>query len=359
MEKNTFWSFFVLRMRQFFVPNTTFFLIAAIFTGLLFPLNGEVQSNYFSTAKICSTEKLNEELKKKTLGMCWNFGADSYFRFESKNGEVYFEICLGPLPELYRDFITRFQDQFIKNSSEKFLFSYRLKEDGSEEFHRFSDSPHVHPDDYSYLIAKRRVFDDAYPQQMSRAAFEEVIKTKSILFYTGAGLSRASNVPTMDQLYQLLGLEMGERFLFSLEKALIKPREFASNILIFHNACIYSPPTAAHIALKNISLFKNCRIITENLDALHEASGISPYRVDPNHLRNEIDEKTLSFFDYIICIGLSHDDRGFLGWYKEKYPQGKIIAIDLQQPSYLGDEDFLISGDVQEILPAVLLGLFP
>lgn len=90
---------------------------------------------------------------------------------------------------------------------------------------------------------------------------------------------------------------------------------------------------------------------------LHEASGIFPYRVDPNHLRHEIDGKTFSFFDYIICAGLSYDDRGFLGWYKEKHPQGKIIAIDLRQPYYLGDEDLWISGDIQEILPAVLLDL--
>ena len=52
-------------------------------------------------------------------------------------------------------------------------------------------------------------------------------------------------------------------------------------------------------------------------------------------------------------MGLSYDDRGFLGWYKQQNPQGKIIAIELNQPSYLGDEDFLAIGDIQEIVPAI------
>ena len=28
-----------------------------------------------------------------------------------------------------------------------------------------------------------------------------------------------------------------------------------------------------------------------------------------------------------------------------------IISVDLQQPSYLGDEDFIVKGDLQELIP--------
>ena len=121
----------------------------------------------------------------------------------------------------------------------------------------------------------------------------------------------------MNQLHDLLSLETGEKFLPSLENAIKKPRQFASNILVFHKACLFSAPTKAHLALKDIAFFKNIRLITENLDCLHEASGIFPYRIDARHLRDEIGSEVLTQFDYIICVGLSHDDRGFLGWYKQ------------------------------------------
>jgi hypothetical protein len=42
-----------------------------------------------------------------------------------------------------------------------------------------------------------------------------------------------------------------------------------------------------------------------------------------------------------------------LGWYKEQNPQGKIIAIDIQKPSYLGNEDFWIKDDLQIFFPTI------
>jgi hypothetical protein len=81
--------------------------------------------------------------------------------------------------------------------------------------------------------------------------------------------------------------------------------------------------------------------VTENLDCLHEYSGILPYRINAEELR-EIASSQLHNIDYVVCVGLSYDDKGFLGWYKKNNPKGKIIAIDLGHPSYLGDEDFII-----------------
>jgi NAD-dependent SIR2 family protein deacetylase len=313
----------------------------------------------FLAPKLCSIEEITETLKQKTLDISWTFGPDSYFRFKSGNQEIDFEICLGKLPPEYDNFLSRFQNQFVKNTSGNLVFFYRLKEDGSETLHQPSDFVPTHPDEPSYLLTKRRVFENAHPQQMSQMELIQLIKSKNVLFYTGTGLSLASEVPTRDKLHDLLGLEVGERVLFSLEKALTHPREVASKVLTLHQASLSSPPTPAHIALKELAVFKNVGIITKNLDVLHERSGISPYRIDPHQLRQETGKKTFLPFDYIICVGLSSDDRGFLGWYKEKNPQGKIVALDLKQPPYLGDEDFLMTGDIQEILPAVQQALIP
>ena len=92
----------------------------------------------------------------------------------------------------------------------------------------------------------------------------------------------------------------------------------------FHNACFLSPPTEAHKALKKLAIFKNTKIVTENLDCLHEYSGILPYRINAEQLREEVGGYQLSQIDYIICVGLSYDDRGFLGWYNKcNNPKGE------------------------------------
>ena len=232
------------------------------------------------------------------------------------------------------------------------IFSYKITKTGEEEINNPSLSKNSgQPEEYSYIVTDRRIIELANPQSLSETDLEEIIKNKHVLFYTGAGLSRASNVPAMDELNELLSLEVDERFFFSFEKAIESPCFFAEKIKSFSDACLYSPPTPAHIALKELSLFNNTRIITENLDCLHESSGISPYRIEAEHLRSEIGGRALVDVDYIICIGLSFDDRGFLGWYKQQNPQGKIIAIDVKQPSYLGNEDFWISEDLQTLIP--------
>ncbi len=326
------------------------FLILSVFAYL--PYNAYAESNYFSNPYLYSSEELTQELGKKTIDMCWTFGQDSHFRFVSGNNEVYFEICLGTLPNMYNDFVFRIQNKFIQNEETKqLIFSYKIKNE-REEINAHKVLKRNRPNESSYIVTDRRVIEKAIPQQMSTEELTEVIRSKNILFYTGAGLS-ALKVPTMNELNKLLGLEeTGERVFFFLENVLNNPREWASKILSFHKACIFSTPTKAHLALKELAVLKNIRIITENLDCLHEASGIYPYRIDAKHIR-EMGTEFLSQFDYIICIGLKTDDRGFLSWYKQHNLQGKIIAVDLEQPLYLGNEDFLLIGDLQEVIPSI------
>ena len=197
-----------------------------------------------------------------------------------------------------------------------------------------------------YTVAKRRVFEEAAPKKIRQDDLEKVLREGNVLFYTGAGISKASNVPYMDELISLLGIEED-----SVEEAIQNPEEFVKRISQFHLAALYCPPTKAHLALKELARLKNVAILTENLDGLHEASGVFPYRIDPMDLKKE--GSSLGSFEYVICLGLSHDDRGFLGYFKELNPEGKIIAIDLHKPSYLGYEDYLLVGDVQVVIPAL------
>ena len=312
------------------------------------------ENNYFLSPQLYSDQELSAMREDKTLDMCWFFEESSHFRFVSGNEEVYFEIHLGQLPDFYKDFLSRVKDKFVRNDAEQLVFSYKLAASGLEETNGFSvPIKEGHPDTFSYIVTERRIIEDAYPTLINQTALESIIKNKKVLFYTGAGLSLASNVPAMNELNELLGLEVGERFVFSLKKAMESHREFAERIKTFHDACLYSAPTPAHFALRDLSLYNNTRLVTENLDCLHEATGIFPYRIDAKHLREEVGRASLAQFDYIICVGLSFDDRGFLGWYKEQNPQGKIIAVDIHQPSYLGDEDFWIKDDLQVLFPSI------
>jgi NAD-dependent SIR2 family protein deacetylase len=339
-----------------FRQHKTFIIFSFLILASL-SLHAYGQSDYFSTARFCSSEELHQELKDKTLDMAWHFGEDSHFRFVSKDDEVYFEIYLGTLPDIYSDFISQVKNSFVEapiGEPQRIVFSYRVNTEGRKEmnvpqqFHR-----RLHPDEDSYLLTGRRVIEDAMPLWIDEEELSTIIKNHSVLFYTGAGLSLASNVPAMNELQSLLGLEKGENFLFSLRNAIENPEELASKIFGFRKACFSSAPTKAHFALKELATLKNIRLITENLDCLHEASGVYPYRIDAKHLRDEVGAESLAQFDYIICVGLSYDDRGFLAWYKKHNPKGKIIAIDLQQPSYLGDEDFLLVGDLQEVIASI------
>lgn len=182
------------------------------------------------------------------------------------------------MPDFYKDLLSRVKHKFILNDSGQLIFSYKLVASGLEETNAFSvPKKKGRPDEFSYIVTERRIIEDAHPALINQTALESIIKTKKVLFYTGAGLSLASDVPAMNELNELLGLEIGERFVFSLEKAIESPRVFAEKIRSFHNACLYSSPTPAHFALRGLSLYNNTRLVTENLDCLHEASGILPY----------------------------------------------------------------------------------
>lgn len=315
----------------------------------------ERKADFFSNPAVISSNEIHEQLDSKSLDMCWQFGENDFFHFISKKDEVYFEIFFANVPGSYSEsakkvFIEK-TSSFDNKEKKHYVFSYEWKSNEQPVI----NLPREHDkergsNNSSYLVDTRRVFEQSTPQNINEDEILSIISNKNILFYTGAGISVASEVPSMTQLEDLLGLKRGEELAISLEKAVRNPEEFSKKIVGFHNACFFSPSTKAHKALTKLAVFKNTKIVTENLDCLHEYSGILPYRINAEELR-EIGGLQLSSIDYIICIGLSYDDRGFLGWYKNKNPKGKIISVDLGTPSYLGDEDFLIQADLQYLIP--------
>jgi len=209
----------------------------------------------------------------------------------------------------------------------------------------------------SYLFSeKRRVFEKKKnPQCMSFHELEHYLLNNKVAFYTGAGISISGGVWGMDALCKELGLEQfkqdPEIFVENLAR---KKEEVFEKFKNFCESMFFNPPTGAHYALKNIAERLQCPVLTENLDYLHEQTGIKPQKLfNVKKSKRLFSSKFLKKIDAIVCIGLSYDDRAFLAWYKENNPTGKIISIDIKQPSYLADEDFFVQGDLQNLLVSI------
>ncbi|MFA5075484.1 MAG: hypothetical protein WC436_05280 [Candidatus Babeliales bacterium] len=203
-------------------------------------------------------------------------------------------------------------------------------------------------DEEPYCINERLILKNQKPKNLTLNELCNLVKTKTVTFYTGAGISAAAGIWTMQPLMDALGITKND----NCYQNIIKNEN--NNKKIFKEFCdkaFTSQATPAHNALKNIALYKKAQILTENFDLLQEHLGIKALHISGPWLRANVTIDDLKAIDCIICIALSYDDRGFLGWYKANNPTGIIVAIDLEQPSYLGNEDFLIQGDCQKLLP--------
>ena len=189
------------------------------------------------------------------------------------------------------------------------------------------------------------------PQEMKIVQLVEILKNKKVLFYTGAGISIASGVHSMDQLQETLGIEMSEKVDGLLKKATANPQGVIDSWEEFTKAAFEKPATPAHQSLGRLAQKLKSQIFTENVDHLQERAGVKSVHLTGPWLKENVQPEWLKDIDAVVTVGLSYDDRGFLGWYKENNPNGKIIAINLSQPSYLGNEDFMLKGDCQKVVP--------
>lgn len=201
-----------------------------------------------------------------------------------------------------------------------------------------------------YIDTARFFIDQKSPQLLSIQEAAQRICARKVMFYTGAGISLASGVDDMNRLMKGLGIDsesFNTQYLNYLKE---HEQETLSYFAHFCNRAFTANPTKAHYAITSLAQHMNAQIITENFDFLQQRCGVMPYCITADSLRNNVSSQDLQAVDVVVCIGLSHDDRGFLGWYKRHNPQGIIIAFDMGMPRYLGAEDFLVQGDAQETL---------
>lgn len=202
----------------------------------------------------------------------------------------------------------------------------------------------------SYYFAQPLDNPKVSPQEIVPGKLVDFLRTKRCLFYTGAGLSAASGVATMSSLEKSLSLSEG--LVSFLRQIYWRPQEIVRGFKEFCETAILSEPTPAHHALHTITQKQGIALLTENVDLLQQRAGSKP--LSP-HLEDvgAVTQQNLLEIDAIICVGLSHDDCGFLAHYKKNNPAGILVAIDKGTPSYLSDHDFIIQDDLQKVLPYI------
>lgn len=201
--------------------------------------------------------------------------------------------------------------------------------------------------DSAYYLEKPLQYDTPNPKKIDFDSLLKLIHNKKIVFYTGAGIS-AGKVETMADLRKKFNLDQGIRFFLS--KLLLQPTYLTTAFFEFCQSAMYQQPTAAHYALHEIVIKKNCAIITENIDLLQHRTGSLPLFTHSDTI-HALRAEDFQEIDILLCVGLSHDDCGFIARYKKYNPSGILIAVDVGIPNYLSNNDYIVQEDIQTILP--------
>lgn len=205
-----------------------------------------------------------------------------------------------------------------------------------------------------YFFKKPLKFADANPMCLQFSALCNLLKDKTFVFYTGAGLSAAGNIPTMPVLEKKLKVDRSAKFL--LKAAITDPQSLATAFADFCRLAMNGQPTPAHFALSQIAQARNICILTENIDLLQQRAGCVSIPIHSDVVY-QAETKDFLAVDYLVCVGLSHDDCGFIAHYKAENPHGKIIALDFNVPNYLSNEDYVMQDDLQIVLPLLAQAL--
>jgi hypothetical protein len=206
----------------------------------------------------------------------------------------------------------------------------------------------------------------------------------NIIFYTGAGISNAGDMPVYDHatLERRLGF-VDEEFAHDyygdakttndwfVDVFLTNPGrrdEVAETYNDFLGNMVARSTTVAHVAIRHI-IEKNDHtpyVLTSNYDCKHEASGIEAIKVPAGWHHEtgspmgdkariaieEIAARTGS--GLLIVAGVSRDSRGVLELLKEARPELTMLAVNERPTSelrYVGEGDYHLDGDAQQTLP--------
>ncbi|MBP6869432.1 hypothetical protein KBC04_00900 [Candidatus Babeliales bacterium] len=285
--------------------------------------NVEIHHNIFlQQSDNLTDDQIEIAMQSWGTSFCWNFGYVNSFTCSYEEGKpsILFQVCGIPVRSYNFDYY---------DSLKQYVYAFWQAQS-------------------RYYYAEPLKYKNSMPKKIRAEILGEFLVDKNFIFYTGAGISAASNVATMYDLEKSLSLTEGK--VNFLRKVLFQPDQVAQNFGNFCKSAIDGLPTPAHYALAKIAQQRKIPILTENVDLLQHKTGVQPIHVRNKKIR-QASLKDLKEIDYIICIGLSRDDCGFINHYKSQNQEGLIIAIDKGLPDYLSNNDYLVQDDLQVVLP--------
>ncbi|MEK3877785.1 Sir2 family NAD-dependent protein deacetylase [Paenibacillus sp. FSL M7-0420] len=165
---------------------------------------------------------------------------------------------------------------------------------------------------------------------------------EELVFYTGAGISRASGIwgtkELLDQLY-IKDLPVLTRICIE------EPKVIMTRFMMFLWRIKFAKPTAAHLALARLlDRYNNNVVVTENIDMLHQKSGVKAHLALGNKKLYSLRPK------HVITLGLSCPaEVGLLQFWKLNGVT--IHCVAMEPPECLHLVDYLYLQDVQQLLP--------
>ena len=180
------------------------------------------------------------------------------------------------------------------------------------------------------------------------------LKGRSLVAFTGAGISLSSGIPTfvgaggLSDQFPLVEAFPGEVATWMIEH----PNELTKILGEFHAGFITAQPNAAHLALAQLERNRVLRqTITGNGDLLHERAGSQKVHykganhfVDSNKGWNWIRQGNA-----LLIIGVARDEHGIISYARDNAIQIVVIAPD--RPDFLYEGDWFVPGKAEEILP--------
>lgn len=178
----------------------------------------------------------------------------------------------------------------------------------------------------------------------------ELLRGRKFVFYTGAGVSLAAGVPDMGGLKRGLGVHEEQSAEELARQALGRPEELLAKWQEIIAKATAGEPSRGHRALAKLARRYGVQVLTENLDRLHELSGIRAHHVQATDVGGLIPEAALADLDAIVTVGLRTDDNGLIRKFRQLNPRGRVIAINLSAPEYAQAGDALVPGDLHRAL---------
>lgn len=175
----------------------------------------------------------------------------------------------------------------------------------------------------------------------------QALRGKRALLFTGAGISVEAGLPNLEEL---MGLTRGifeplGAYVHDLVVHTLEPR--VAQVDRYWALFTASQPTTAHWLIADLCQTYSYPVVTGNLDGLHEKTGIQPLFYGGRGTEGLPD---LSGFEYLLTIGVAAGIGEVAAAYHAQNPQGTLIAINPEFPTYCGGRDWHIRGEAAPML---------